>query len=321
MKTLKIQAYEAGKLRLEEAELSPAGENEVTIETHYSSISPGTELAWVYHLENTPGKFPFYPGYSNCGKIIAVGDKVTGFKIGDSVAAPVSHWSHINANANDCVLLPNDMDLKEASPYKVAAVAMHGINRAKVEIGDSVAVVGLGPIGNVAAQIALNVGTKEVFGFDLVESRRIVAEKCGIKNTAADGTLEAYDSRFNVVIEVTGNPQAIKTAMKLVAKAGKVILLGSSRGVTENVDFYKDVHCKGCAIIGAHTWAPCPYYNTNVQERQKIECEMTIQMLKEKKITFNPLISEVFEPKNAQSMYDRLMARNEPLLLAAYKWK
>ena len=67
MKADKICAYEKGKVRLESCEVKPPGENEVLIKTLFSTISPGTELAWLNHMENTPGEYPYYPGYSCCG--------------------------------------------------------------------------------------------------------------------------------------------------------------------------------------------------------------------------------------------------------------
>jgi L-iditol 2-dehydrogenase len=56
----------------------------------------------------------------------------------------------------------------------------------------------------------------------------------------------------DVVIEATGNPAVIPLAFKACRASGRVVLLGSTRGFTENVDFYDDVHRKNLTIIGAH---------------------------------------------------------------------
>ena len=70
------------------------------------------------------------------------------------------------------------------------------------------AVLGLGPIGNLAAQLGFCAGAGSVTGFDFVEWRRVLAKKCGILRTEENGEDEAFDSVFDVVIEATGVPLA-----------------------------------------------------------------------------------------------------------------
>lgn len=73
MRADKICAYEKGKVKLEHYEAAKPKENEVLVKTMFSTISPGTELAWLNHMENTPGEYPYYPGYSCCGRIEGIG--------------------------------------------------------------------------------------------------------------------------------------------------------------------------------------------------------------------------------------------------------
>ena len=323
MKTTKVSAYESKRIRLEEAELPEITENEVLIESYYTAISPGTELYRIYEREkeNIPGSFPFYPGYSGCGKVIAKGDKVQHLNVGDMVGAPLRHWSHMNINTDHCVKLPDNLCPKISAPFKVAAISLYGVARAEINLGEQVAVIGLGPIGNLAAQFAVAAGAGKVTGFDYDEQRRKLAEKCGIGATEADCSLEEIHNRYDVVIEATGNPEAIKTAYRIVGYYGRVILLGSSRGLTNDVDFYQYVHGKGVSLIGAHVGVWNPKEPGWLGTRQRKDAEAVFEFLAGKRINIESLISENVKPENAQNIYDRLVSRKEPLMLAVYDWK
>jgi len=322
METLKVQAYEKGHVQMETTELPALKENEVLIETHYTAISPGTELAWLHHMANTPGQYPYYPGYSGCGKIVAKGEQVEGLEVGDLVAAQLKHWAYNIFNADSCIKLPDGVSSKNASPFYLASISLQGIRKADIQIGDEVAVLGLGPIGNPAAQLAFVAGAANVVGFDIVEWRRTLAEKCGIKNTDSDGSQEKHQNKYDVVIEATGVPEAIVTAFQMARPLGTVILLGSTRGMTENVNFYSDVHRKGITVVGAHTMhrAKNPedrfgHFRTEDQDNDAI-----IKLIHGERITFEPMISGLYTPYEAQSIYDRLLAREDKLMLPVFDW-
>lgn len=64
----RIVAPARGQIKLDSFDLPSVGPDQVLIETHYSAISPGTELAFLHNKPNTTGQYPFYPGYSACGQ-------------------------------------------------------------------------------------------------------------------------------------------------------------------------------------------------------------------------------------------------------------
>ena len=322
MNTTKIKAYEAGHVELETAELAAPGPREVLLETLYSTISPGTELAWLNHMENTPGKYPYYPGYSLCGRVLEKGGEVSGLEPGDLVAANAPHWSHHVIDAEKCVRLPEGMDPEEASAFRLASISLQGVRKADIQLGDRVAVLGLGAIGNYAAQLAYVAGAGEVIGFDFVDWRRKLAEDCGVLHTESDGDAPGFENAFDVVFEATGVPPVVNTALRMVKPLGRVILLGSTRGLTDGVNFYRDVHRKGVSIIGAHEM----HRSQSLQDRfghfrsGREDEETVIRLLKEHRISLRPLISETVKPQDAQSIYDRLLAKQGALLLAAFEW-
>ena len=150
----------------------------------------------------------------------------------------------------------------------------------------------------------------------------MLAKKCGILRTEENGEDEAFDSVFDVVIEATGVPQAVNTALKMVKPLGRVVLLGSTRGNTDGVNFYRDVHRKGIAVIGAHEMHRAQDERDqfgHFRSHQRDE-ETIIDLLAQRRIVLEPLISENAAPECAQTIYDRLLSKKEPLMLAAFCW-
>ena len=127
MRADKICAYEKGKVRLESCEVKPPGENEVLIKTLFSMISPGTELAWLNHMENTPGEYPYYPGYSCCGRIEEAGSGVRGLAAGDLVVCNQIHCSRFTTDAQKCTKIPEKINPREASAFRLASISLQGI--------------------------------------------------------------------------------------------------------------------------------------------------------------------------------------------------
>ena len=102
MKTRRVVATDKGAIALEEIETPEPDPGDLLIENCYTGISPGTELAFLHHLPNTTGRYPFHPGYSGCGRILKAGDEVEGFQIGDLVAYGARHQSNAIAPAARC---------------------------------------------------------------------------------------------------------------------------------------------------------------------------------------------------------------------------
>lgn len=321
MSAKRITGYAQGKVRLEEYSPGHPTGTQVLVETVYSAISPGTELAWLYHMKNTPGEYPYYPGYSCTGRILETGPSVTGLKPGDPVAVRAPHCSCFLAESSACIPITEDL-LLSASAFRLASISLQGIRKADIQMGDLVAVIGLGAIGNFAAQLSMIAGAREVIGFELLESRRNTAAECHIPHICQD-TKPEFHNRFDSVIESTGSPSAVNTALKLVRPLGTVILLGSPRGLTEHVDFYTDVHRKGIRIIGAHESfrSSCDedrfgHFRSNHQDEETV-----IHFLRQKRLLSSPLISELILPEDAQSIYERMLNKEPGLLLAAFTWK
>lgn len=321
MNSKRLVAYKKGAVCLEDFEINPPKKGEVLLEAIYSTVSPGTELAWINHMVNTPGEYPYYPGYSTCGKVLEVGEGVVNLKVGDIVVYRWMHTSHITLSADICTKVFEGTSLKDASAYRLASISLQGIRKAQIQVGDQVAVIGLGPIGNLAAQLAKVAGAGTVVGIDMVAWRRELALKCNVDEVYESADQDCLKEQFDVVIEATGAPAAINLGLKMSKKFGKLILLGSTRGVVTDVNFYLDVHRKGVTIIGAHECR-----RANVDDLGNIKTSMTDErtimlLLGQKRIRTDLLINETTDVKNAQIVYDRLLKKEEPLMLVTFQWK
>lgn len=89
MKSQRIVATAQSKIAVEDFELPSLEPDQVLIETQFSAISPGTELAFLHHLPNTPGVYPYYPGYSSSGHVADKGSAVTDLEVGQRVACNI----------------------------------------------------------------------------------------------------------------------------------------------------------------------------------------------------------------------------------------
>lgn len=299
-----------GVAEIETFEVPSPKEGQLLLRTRVTLISPGTERAFFLGLPNTSQKYPQHAGYSNIGEVVEIGAKVEGFKVGDRVACAASHASHVVVKAANCLPVPEDTPDEEAVFFNLAAIAMQGVRKARVELGESVVVIGAGLIGLLAMQLAKLNGGLPVISVDKDEGRLAFARQVG-----ADVTLIADESALSsvrevtgadgaaVVIEATGHPEAIPPAFALAGTFGRVILLGSTRGETEKVNFYRDVHKKGLTIIGAHAAmrprveSSAGWWTTQADQR------VALKLLALKRLAVQPLSTHRFKWQDAPQAY------------------
>ena len=206
------------------------------IENYYSHISPGTELSRVYGLK--PGAtYPFRPGYCSVGKILAKGNDLTGFEVGDFVLYSGSHsnyhvFDYKKSDGGILYRLPKDLPLKKAVCLIMCWIGMNGILRADVKVSDTVAIFGLGILGSIASILYHQAGVK-VIGVDPVANRaKNLPLDFYVKNMLNPETeILAYTNGIGVdiAIDASGKSAAICSAVHATRMYGQVILLGSPR--------------------------------------------------------------------------------------------
>ncbi len=318
-----------GQVALESFTPPPPQANQVLLRAQASLISPGTERAFFLKLDNAHAPFPLYPGYSFIGEVAALGADVRNLQPGQRVACPAPHASHALVEAAKCLPLPPELPADEAAFFNLAAIAMQGIRKARIELGESVAVLGAGLIGILAMRLAQLNGGLPVIGIDLNTSRLALA-----RETAADETLLSGDSLqddlrallgrhtngADVVIEATGMPQLVVTAFQLAAVRGRVVLLGSPRGDTQSVNFYRDVHRKGITVIGGHEinrpqQENSPGYWTQVREQQ-----VCLELLARRRLKVKPLITHRYNWRDFAKAYAHLAKHDITALGILIEW-
>jgi 2-desacetyl-2-hydroxyethyl bacteriochlorophyllide A dehydrogenase len=232
---------ERGRATLESFTLPEPKPGEAIVQTEVTLISPGTERAFFLGLPNAPTNYPHYPGYCNIGRVVALGEGTAGnLKVGDRVASHGSHASHVRAGVDYCAKVPEGLSPAEAAFCNLVGISMQGVRKARVELGESVLVLGQGLIGNLALQLARLQGAFPALGFDPDDGRRQTALECGA-DACFDPTAEATAAALSdatdglgpaVVIEATGSPEVVNNAFALARENGRVVLLASTRGVT-----------------------------------------------------------------------------------------
>ena len=174
------------------------------------------------------------------GTVTETGEGVEGIEIGTRIAGYGPFKSTHTLKPEEALLMPERMTWKEAVCYDPAQFAMGGVRDGNVRLGDNVVVSGLGAIGLIAAQMAKLAGARMVIVCDPIEKRRQVALENGadyaIDSANADVGLEIKkltDKRgADVIIETSGNYNALQQAIRGVAYNGNVAVVG----------WYKECH-------------------------------------------------------------------------------
>jgi predicted dehydrogenase len=177
-------------------------------------------------------------GYSACGVVMAVGEDVPEFAVGDAVACAGAqnafHAEVIRVPRNLCVRVPDGLALEAASTVTLGAIALQGVRRAQPTLGETFAVIGLGAIGQLAVQLLKANGCR-VVAMDIDPAR--VALAC---SNGADHGLGAGEQNLESVFRATdghgvdgvlitassSSDAIVSLAFRLCRKKGRVVLVG-----------------------------------------------------------------------------------------------
>jgi threonine dehydrogenase-like Zn-dependent dehydrogenase len=183
-----------GHIRTIEQEVPALRPGTVLVEVHASLVSPGTELrGWhgFAALRRKPEDAKPKPfGYSNSGVVLACGEGVQDFRVGDRVAAIgggyAMHTDYAVAPHHLCVKLPDALTFEQGSYAMLTATALHALRRGSPAFGAYAAIAGLGLVGQLSARFYQMAGCY-VIGWDTVRRRTEIARGWGIDATALVG--------------------------------------------------------------------------------------------------------------------------------------
>jgi len=303
---------------------------EVLLENDYTVVSAGTERANLMNLPNTSMAFPYYPGYSGVGRVIALGDGVENATVGERVLSSFSgHRSHALQRAADLTVVRDERVASlDAAFVVIGAMGLQGERKLQVQLGESLMVIGLGILGLFATQAAALDGAIPVIVSDFDATRRKLALTLGADYAFAPDEPDlaetirelTYGKGADAIVEVTGAAVALQQALTLVAREGRISLLGCTRVSDAPIDFYQYVHKPGVSLIGAHTFVrprveSRPGYWTTQDDYRTLLAFLAAGRLK-----VRPIISEVVSPETAPAVYKRLAEVTHPPLGIVFDW-
>ena len=330
MKGKRVVWPSRAQVEIEEFEFTPLGDNEILVATECSLISPGTERAFLLGLPNAQGRYPSYPGYSNVGVVIDSGRTVDGFKIGDRVVSARGHTSHFVTTPDSLLKITEaTLSSEEGVFFNLCTIAMQGVRKAKIELGEPVLVLGGGLIGLFGMQLAKLSGGLPVITADLSDNRLQLAKQVGA-DYALNPETDDFDDQLDkmiggkglaVVIEATGHPLVVNTAFQLADWHGRVVLLASTRGETERVNFYRDVHGKGLTVLGAHNSVRPRHESSPNFWTLRDDWELSLQLIARHRVVVAPLITHRLPGPQAAEAYQLLMEWDQNLLGVVLNWE
>ena len=292
-----------GRAELVPMEVPLPGPGQITVEILASAVSPGTERAQWLRLPNAQPKLPFYPGYSGAGRVLAVGKGVIGIAEGELVAIPrVPHASLATISAKRALPVPEGVQIGHAALVYLAMISGYGVRRGKIAAGDSVCVMGAGPIGALAARLARVADAGDItivartsrhqHSAALAEAEFRVVEQ-GLDGLAAD-----------VVIEATGDPDSIGAAMAAARDGGMIVLLGSPRGVSRAVPV-AELQERRLHLVGAHISALAVEARRSGRDVFAELGRDFLEAVRVGSIRVDDLVGEAIDPREAGLMYRR----------------
>jgi 2-desacetyl-2-hydroxyethyl bacteriochlorophyllide A dehydrogenase len=336
MKNKRVLFSEKGKVEFAETDFNEKIESpdEVIIKTLFSQISPGSELACLAGLEDW-FKIPGTPGYTAVGEIIEKGSNVT-FNIGDKVFTFGPHAQYFKINITDrwhglCVKLPDGLPGDIASFTHLTDIAISALRVSNIQLGDYVGVTGMGPIGNLAAQLAKLQGA-QVIVLDINESRLQIARKCGLTNTINSSSPEVKDELMKMtsgkgvstLVEASGMAQVAESAMKYISQYGEMILLGTPRAPyqTNLTEYLRDVHLfyPSITVKGALEFIIPTQSIEFVKHSKERDCSIIMQLLKEERIIVKPFYTHKVRPDKAPEMYAGLQNKKDEFIGVVFDW-
>ena len=201
---------------------------------------------------------PGAPGHEGWGAVEACGAEVSELKVGDRVAALSyrAFATHDVAAVEQCVALPPQLD-GQPFPGEPLACAFNVFRRCGIEVGQSVAVVGVGFLGALLTGLASRAGARVT----AVSRRKFaleMAERFGADWTATLEELRAEEGQFDCVIEATGAAAALELCSKLVQVRGRLVIAGYHQDGPREINL-QEWNWKGIDIINAHEREPAVY--------------------------------------------------------------
>ena len=352
-----VQNYRTGELGIYEVPPPICKDEGVLIRTTASLVSAGTEkmivdlakksllgkamarpdlVKQVFNkmqkegIKNTLEKVltkldtPIPLGYSCAGKVIEIGKKVTGVAIGDRVACGgAGYANHAEINyvpKNLFVKIPNNVDDIDASFVTLGAISLQGVRQANPRLGENVAVIGLGLLGQLTVQILKANGCR-VIGSDIDEWKLELASKLGADEVCYPGEVVDRAIEFSngygvdavIITASTTSEKPIIDAGEMSRVRGTIVVVGMvNMNIPRDLYYKKELTVKLSMAYGPGRYDSMyeekgidyPYDLVRWTEQRNFQA--FLNLISEGKVTPKELITHIFNFKDALRAYDLL---------------
>jgi 2-desacetyl-2-hydroxyethyl bacteriochlorophyllide A dehydrogenase len=327
MKSTQVVMTGPRTIGLEDIDLNSdnLGDHEVVLRTHFSLISPGTELAYWEGEQDLGHRilpYPFHPGYAAVGEVLEAGSKA-GVQSGQSVLAHTQHQSttRFDARRTVCLPLPERIDPALAPFGRLGQVSAVSIHLMQARPGDTAAVVGLGLVGNCAAQLLRCAGLR-VIGIDTNQERRTLAEQCGI-TVPADEAVAAHGDTCSAVLECSGAAGGVLAALSLARSHGEVFLVGAAWKRDPSViaaDLVRPVFNKYLALRSGWEWQ-IPLYGDGPEGSIARSSAWVLNCIQDGTFRARELITDIIRPQEIEAAYNGLLTEPSKHMGVIIQWE
>ena len=272
-------------------------------------------------------------GYSCAGVVVDVGEDVTDIRKGDRVAcAGAGYANHAGVNVvprNLVALVPDGVSFEEAAFGTLGAIALQGVRRAEPGLGDRVAVLGLGLLGQITAQM-LKASGAVVIGVDVRPERVARAQALGLdagftisERDFVAGVLERTGGRGADAVIVTaagGDAGLLNKAFEACRRKGRVVLVGDVPIRIQRDKIYK----KEIDFLISTSYGPGRYDPSYEEKGQDYpfgyvrwtegrNLEDVLRQIASGALRVRPLIDATHGVEDASAAYASLASENRPI--------
>ncbi len=363
-----IQSFKTGQTILEEVPAPTVSRGHILIQTTRSLVSLGTERMLVEFgkanllqkaraqpdkvrqvldkvkteglkptLEAVFNKLeqPLPLGYCNVGRVIAVGEGVSEFKVGDRVASNGQHAEFVSVPKNLAARIPDGVSDEEAAFTVIGSIGLQGIRLCNPTLGETIVVVGLGLIGLLTAELLVANGCR-VVGIDLDAAKVEIARRKGVDainpkdgtdivnyvqaltdNIGADGVIITASAKTNDIIA---------QAAHMSRKRGRIVLVGVIGLDISRADFYeKELSFQVSCSYGPGRYDddyerrgndyPLPF----VRWTEKRNFEAILEAIRSGKLEVKSLITERVPLEDYGRIYDNISQQGSIASILEYR--
>jgi predicted dehydrogenase/threonine dehydrogenase-like Zn-dependent dehydrogenase len=275
---------------------------------------------------------PMALGYSSSGTIVALGKGMQRFKIGQRVACAGGGYAvHAEYNVvprNLLTSLPKNVDFESAAFTTLGAIALHGFRLAEPQIGENVAVIGMGLLGLLTAQVATSAGCN-VLGIDIDPARTKLASSLGLPAVRREQAVDSSDAftanrGFDVILICADTPSndPVELAGIVARDRARVVAIGAV-GLTFPRKIYYE---KEISFINSRSYGP-GRYDLNYEEQgndyplgyvrwtEGRNFEAVLDLMAKGQLNVKPLITHRFPIENAVQAYEVITGKKKEKFL------